>query len=304
MIATSRYEDEPTDVYPRLRERDLSLLWPKVSLEVYRRLRRRGASHEIAEDIVQDVALKILSKGVVYTDAADLTRFAHHAARQRWIDLMRQRDLRQTTGVATIDAHSQDVAQTVVESLTARRALRLMRDRDRAALFGATAASDVLRHRARRRLDHLWQSLGAWMGCISWRRARRVAFALGSAAATAFVVVVVGPAAPHFGRHDASGDGVPARGAKTLRVVLDMSRGEQPRAAAPAAHAHVAGTYHERVSLPTTHVNIGPKDDAVLDVGSRPTGADDAIVCVFKLPVVGSQCIGHASKPIPDLPLP
>ncbi len=80
-MGTSKFERWELRPSPRTTQPDLSPVdWVAVRSELYGVLRHRGATHENAEDITQDVVFKALSKQVPFADAEDLLRFAHHAA--------------------------------------------------------------------------------------------------------------------------------------------------------------------------------------------------------------------------------
>ncbi len=289
---------------PILRAREeISSVWLEVSRRVYASLRRRGVPHETAEDIVQDVALRLLDKNIEFVNGPDLARFAHRVAHDLSIDVRRRANRRQTTPSAEVDRDCADDAEAVVESLTARRAWTLLPRVDQVALLAADErpASSVeygRRFRARARLAGILASLEGWLVWLL-RKVRRPAPRLALASVTVAALWIVlecatPPAAPdrsHTGDTSAGG----AEHAPYDRAVFT-----QPNAStlAPATGVAAQPVYRERVSLPARRVVIGPGDEGVFNGGTAPTTHDDAVVCVGGFRYVPDLCLGKAMSPL------
>jgi DNA-directed RNA polymerase specialized sigma24 family protein len=162
----------------------LAVVWPEVSRRLTRLLASRGAAHDVTDDIVQEVAARVLSRGIVFEDAADLMRWTVPVALNLLVD-----HARATKRVAVggdVDTTVPDIADVVVDRDRLGRvlgAVAQLSDGDRAALVasGLPAADRresvrlaVRRHRARRRLLAIVDGaagIAAWLG-LRLRRAR------------------------------------------------------------------------------------------------------------------------------------
>ncbi len=140
--------------------------WGEVSRAVYAALRRRGANHETAEDIVQDTAFRLLTKGARYDDSDGLARFAHHVAHDLWIDDVRKRSRRVALDATLPTQQHTDEAVLVEDRIVALQAWRQLSERDQLALTATPSENAdpqgyVRKHRARRRLVQLLAAMSA-----------------------------------------------------------------------------------------------------------------------------------------------
>jgi hypothetical protein len=180
---------------------DLSVVWPEVSHRLAKLLTSRGAARDVVDDVVQEVAARILAHGIVYVDAMDLMRWAVPVALNLLVD--NARAAAKVTPV-TEDHHSpvSDVADLVAHRDRLGRvlgAVRQLSPADRAALATPSEAPAdrreavklaVRRHRARRRLLALVDGVAAFLGVVGgWLRRTR------SSAATATVAIAAAPMA-------------------------------------------------------------------------------------------------------------
>jgi Sigma-70 region 2 len=147
----------------------LSDVWPDVEPGLRRYAKSRGLVSSDVEDVLQEVALRVLSAAVAFSDAEDLRRYCFRVARNLMVDLTRLRD-KPTDVQAWPAGHSALDAVVALERVLDRHLLatiarRLMEltPKQRQALgppsSEATPAErnrcDVARHRARKRLLEL-----------------------------------------------------------------------------------------------------------------------------------------------------
>lgn len=160
----------------------------------------RGVDLSLAEDIVQDVALRALDKRVPFTDPDDLYRWASTTARHLHIDHLRTGG--RTTGDDSLlmVADGTDVAHAAERRVALGqvwRALAVMRPREREAILDSlhereARSSQVLvrRHRARASLRKAVGGVLVWVTAARLRM-REVAPELQSAAAAVALTPVL-----------------------------------------------------------------------------------------------------------------
>jgi DNA-directed RNA polymerase specialized sigma24 family protein len=284
--------------------------WPLMRKRLLRFLSSRGISAHAAEDAVQDVAERLLTRAVPHTDVDDLMRWCMTVARNAAID--QHRRLRRSVPLDRRDEDADDGTE-LLDLVDARMrlgrvlsALGNMSDDDVRCVMAsfddtptevASPALRARRHRLRRRLSELVGGFGL-IGVVARAlrpRAGRTTLGLSSAAvaSVALVTVVAGP--PHFG---GSPDHVrlhvtPA----TARVesVVDGSAVVR-RAARPATGVHHTAATAGKPSRPAADNGIHlrtPDKGGTLDVhgrNRRPT--DHSIVCIGGLTYVDDICVG------------
>jgi DNA-directed RNA polymerase specialized sigma24 family protein len=157
-------------------------VWPDVERRLRALLFRRGLDSPSADDIVQEVALRVLAHHVTYASATDLLRWAAPVACNLHVDLVRHRARVLDDPAATERPATVDVAREVAHRIELQRAFRgiaKLRPADREALIDAVAAEPVVpgsrqeavrlavrRHRARSRLAVVLEQLAAWTAAV------------------------------------------------------------------------------------------------------------------------------------------
>lgn len=275
---------------------DLSAAWKAARPTLYGRLRRAGASQTVAEDLLQEVALRIVAKQV---PIEDIVRWGTHVGRQLLIDEHRRA---QRVKVVALDldlAGLADVADAACAAVDGSRAWATLDLRDRDALTRDDLSNlYVRRHRARARLDKLF---GPFIGgVVVIRRLRSLLEPRADLVATMAVVVVMfgqlvaGPGwqehppvkvAQSGGRtgsrvqaHDAS----PAQ-LRTPPSGLASRRFESSKRPPPPA---VRFPTHAQVSL------VGPDGQRVAGAGTEPAEGDRPLLCV-QGPAAGRICVAR-----------
>lgn len=160
----------------------LEEVWPEVASRLAAMLRRRGLQPHTIEDIIQEVAARVLANHVLFGSADDLARWAFTVARNLACDDMRSR--RHLAEFPIEDRPAPDEVSTLVEKRVVleetARAFSQLTDSERGAILsGLTPASTggrkedirlaVRRHRARAHLARLLKGLvgilgGVWAG--------------------------------------------------------------------------------------------------------------------------------------------
>jgi len=282
--------------------------WPLMRMRLLRFLRTRGVSAHAAEDAVQDVAERLLTRDIPHTDVEDLMRWCMTVARNSAID--QHRRLRRSVPLDRCDEDAidgselHDLVETRMRLDRVLRALgRMSYDDVRCVVASlddapAEVASPALRarrHRLRRRLSEMVGCFGLAGVVIRALRPRagRTTLGLSSAAVAtvALVTVVAGPA-----QFTNSPERVPLHVAPaTVRVepVADGVRVQRPvrpagghrEAAAPRPPARPAG--------PSGIHLRSPDKGGTIDVQAHDRGPDDdGIVCVSGLKYVHNVCVG------------
>lgn len=261
---------------PALTSRDLGLddVWPEVSAELVRYLRRRGATPCQAQDVAQDVAVKVLTRKVAFTSAQDLLRWCYPVARNGLVDLQRAgRRVADEPGAApelpaVVDVHAVVEARMRLERVVA--GFRRLEVGDQEALRPLLAGEDLSASADRREATRL---------AVRRHRAR------------ARLTALVGPAATVVGWVLGT-KGRPARrvapGAVALPLALAVATGALPQLAPPAAEpvapaqqaaSHPGGpaapiAVQSRVTPPT---RMAPAADRVAAAAPAPAAARELV---------------------------
>lgn len=189
-------------------------VWPEVSAELERYLRRRGATSSQAQDLAQDVAVKVLTRGVAFTSAQDLLRWCYPVARNGLVDLQRAArrvadDPEQAPEASSgVDVHAVVEARIRLTRVLAgirrldvgdQEALRpLLRGEELPASADRREATRlaVRRHRARARLTTLVGPAAAVLGWVLGTRGRPARRVAPAAVALPFALAVATGALP------------------------------------------------------------------------------------------------------------
>jgi DNA-directed RNA polymerase specialized sigma24 family protein len=189
-------------------ENHLSLQWREVSARLGRYLRRQGVPHDAVDDLLQDVALKVLERELPFEDAEDLLRWCYVVGRNLAVD--RARRVQPSAEVAESLASPQDVHEHATHSIrwqAVLKALPQLSPTDRESLLTAAFGEQevgttrqeqvklaVRRHRARSRLITLMGAAYALvLGWIGFLRRPRPTAAL-TAVPAALLVAQLMPA--------------------------------------------------------------------------------------------------------------
>jgi hypothetical protein len=298
----------------------LAEAWPEVSERLAKLLACRGVDPVLAQDIVQDVAVRALDKRVPFTDPDDLYRWAAVAARNLHIDHMRTG--RVTTEVETLAGvpDDTDVAYAVERRLALGhvwRAIAVMRPGERDAIIDSlhehparTSGALVRRHRARATLK---KAVGGMIAVVSAARVRLrvVSPALRTAGAVAVVTpVLVLDLGAGVLAHGAATRDVSPRTTRLVSVVTvssdarDTARSYGRMAGGatrlrPGRAAAPRDPYAARVTPISdrgdTHV-AGPGGTGI-DHTHEPNQSGALEACLTDVPDVGTVCT-------PKIPLP
>lgn len=291
---------------------DLSSAFIAARPVLYRRLRRAGASHDIAEDLIQDIATKALAKKIA---PGDLLRWGTHVGRQLLIDERRLARRRPAAALHDDHAAEEDAATTAVLAVDAARAWLRLEARDREALQDDELPNlYVRRFRARAGLARL---LGAVMGVLHWVRAkaerlRPVMFEYLLAAVVGLVVVArtLSPEPPPAPPTEAAT--AAARGPRTPQEAPPdpTPPNTASRSASEAAAAHSRGPSSVRALAPPplarfpTHVTITvtvpSQPHPVADAGTRPADGEQPLACA-QAPTAGRICVDRFATPSAQL---
>lgn len=201
--------------------------WPTVARRLLRQLRRRGATPDLADDVLQEVAVRAIERDVPFESAADLYPWCATVADRLLIDDHRQRTRRSITDLpddlaATLDVPAHAEARTDLRTVTALVGELSVSDRE--LLLRSTGEQPrmtnremIRRHRIRARLLAAIESILVVIGLR--RRFDGVTRRAATATALAGLPVVLVTAALLLPAIDADG------GAR---------RGARPHPAAPA----------------------------------------------------------------------
>jgi DNA-directed RNA polymerase specialized sigma24 family protein len=276
--------------------------WPEVSTRLKRMLGSRGVDPTLAEDIVQDVALRALDKQVPFTDPDDLYRWAATTARHLHIDHLRTGG--RTTGdelLVAVPDHT-DVAHAAERRVALGqvwRALAVMRPREREAILDSlhereARSSQVLvrRHRARASLRKAVGGVLVWVTAARLR-AREWAPALQNASAAVVLTpaLAVGTAglfaaeapqpAPVVVRTERVAETGPGPGP----VVRSDRVGPAPAAPRRAVQAPAPDAPREEERPQSTELAPG------LTIEDEPSPPPDVLVCVENSSFLPMQCV-------------
>lgn len=309
-------------------------VWPQVNTSLISYLCRRGATFPQAQDISQEVALKVLTRDVAFTSAQDLLRWCYPVARNALVDEQRTASRIYTvpdvgseeeTGVDVVDRFDTHV---VVESrLRLQRVLagiRQLSAADQTALApfladdGPAEPADrtestrlaVRRHRARNRLVALVGPAAAALGWALGPRPARptrlqptlAAAGVSFSIAVAVVVAPVldAPAAPRLAplvtRLVDLGTGT-GTGAPTPRDAAGTgARASSVTSTAPTSAPYVDVRDEVRAEVPAAGVAVA--------TGTRaPRGRE--LVCAGGLSALRRTCVDRPfDLPPPAEPVP
>ena len=279
-----------TGVTPELTE-----IWPQVRPRLLAYLVARGISPANADDVVQDVAERVIRHRIDFVDADDLLRWCVPVARHASIDQHRR-----TTRLVSIHsvadcAEADDLTETVGARLRLRRVMDgwgKLSSTDRETLVDAAlddaglaldSATRVRRHRARKRLLELVGPAAA----AAW--AIRVARRIGRTG-----VAVVTPAAV------AASFVIGAGGGSVAAPAIAAMPPDQPRAASQAHAPVAAGSVVHRpqphaysIVVTSPRMAVRPGQQAPVRIYGHDRRAQDrGLVCVTSVPVVSSLCVG------------
>lgn len=275
---------------------DLSAAWKAARPTLYGRLRRAGASHSVAEDLLQEVALRIVAKQV---PIEDIVRWGTHVGRQLLIDEHRRAKRIKVVALDLDVAGLADVADAASAAVDGSRAWATLDLRDRDALTREDLPNlYVRRHRARARLDKL---LGPFIGgIIALRQLRSLLEPRADlVAAMALVVVMIGQlvAGPSWQqRPSVKIAESEARSASAGQIRGAISA--EPPNSSPGSATRVPQS-PKRLSPPTvrfpTHaqvVLVGPDGQRVAGAGTEPAEGDRPLLCV-QGPAAGRICVAR-----------
>jgi hypothetical protein len=298
----------------------LEVVWPEVHRRLLRFLHARGTDASTAEDIVQEVALRVVALDVSYESADDLMRWAATAARNLAIDQWRA-DSRYGAVPLEEAASAVDVDATVEHRLRLEAVgdswMRLS-ERDREALrsgaLGTKASSRtegvrwaVQRHAARARLTAMIDGLA---GVVVWvatrfryrpRRTSRAVLIL-SVPALAVAVVLLPHALQLVTPEDT--DSRPARLGRRTEQAVDVST----RTTVPAVEARPRSSSAARGGatkgqlagvVPYGRVGLGHESKIQKGVETWRKRPDNSLACVWDVPLLPPVCVNPALPPLP-----
>jgi len=273
----------------------------------------RGVSAHVAEDAVQDVAERLLTREVPHTNVDDLMRWCMTVARNSAID--QHRRLRRSVPLESGDdvedrSELVDLVEARLRLDRTLRALRNMSYDDLRCVIGsiddefeaegvASPALRARRHRLRRRLAELVGGFGLIGVLVRALRpqAGRVTLGLSSAAiaSVALVTVVVG-AAPHAGSATAHSPLRIAPATVHLEPVGDGTAVVRRSAAPATASRGTSAGSHSRRSAgqPGLHLRSPDQGGAVDFRGHRRGGDDKGVACLRGLYYVHDFCVAPA----------
>ncbi|HEX8002836.1 MAG TPA: sigma-70 family RNA polymerase sigma factor [Mycobacteriales bacterium] len=290
-------------------------VWPDVERRLRALLYRRGLDQPSADDVVQEVALRVLAHGVTFESAGDLLRWAAPVACRLHVDLLRHRARLTDPEEATDRPSRDDVAGEVADRLELQRALRAiarLRPADRDAIIDAVASEPavprdrqeavrlaVRRHRARTRLAVVLEQLAGWVAATlaGWRallRDRRghVLAALVPAAAVLPLILSPHTTPPP----DSVAAPPPVAAAPAAPVVRAIATTRAVTATAVRAPVRPAATTVSRTRRAAPAPSARREDVKVrapgigIVAGRDARQSDDKFLCVTNVPVVDRVC--------------
>ena len=277
----------------------------------------RGVDLSLAEDIVQDVALRALDKRVPFTDPDDLYRWAATTARNLHIDHVRSGG--RTTGDDSLVGVADDTdvahaAERRVALAQVWRALAVMRPREREAILDSlhdreARSSQVLvrRHRARATLRKAVGGVLVWTIGARLRLRELVPSAQQAAATAVLAPVLVAGAfvaepvttSPPRPAPVAVAPAPSTQDRPRVATHTPARRGARPpvvRAAAP-----VATTVRRDAPAPDATPKQGPTRFGPAIIEEEPEPPTGALLCVERAPGDPIHCVAHPDRPDPSL---
>jgi hypothetical protein len=279
-------------------------VWPEVSRALVRFLCRRGASDAQAQDIAQDVALKVLTRHIPFTSSQDLLRWCYPVARNALVDAQRASarfvavpdedaafdvpDMFDTHRVVESRLRLQDVLVGIRQLSSAdQEALAPLLDDDGPADPTCRRESTrlaVRRHRARARLTALVGPVAAVFGWVLGARPARTSarFAPAAVAVSLSLASVAGGAAVvQTPSHEALQATMVSDTVAAPAAVSAPARPVAPpaRAVAPVRRAAVAAD-ETRVVVPATGVVVrtGTRAPRGRELACASTGGERSCV--------------------------
>lgn len=281
--------------------------WPLLAKRLSAYLRRRGASWHDIDDIVQECAVRVLSREVPFTDVDDLLAWCLTVVRNAHVDLHRGHGRLAAEDVpdmpASVDVHEEVAARLRLDTVVA--AWPQLSAADRLVLTEAAMGVPaprgrreavrlyVRRNRARQRLQALTAALVGVLAVLG-RNARRHVLPLTTLTSTAAVTFLwLSP--------------VPSQGSPAPPLVPDAPAGQ---AAVRSAHArpaspsgHVAGRrvapqppQRARGGARVLVAAQGPEGyGAELTSHERPASGG-SLVCVGDLPLLADTCLADPTR--------
>lgn len=285
-------------------------VWPHVAKRLSASLRQRGASTHDTDDLVQECALRLLSREVPFTDAGDLLTWCFTVVRHAHIDLHRGRARLMAEAVpdlpATVDVHDEVVARLRLQSVV--KAWPQMSALDRRVLAQAVQEMPtpaprreavrlyVQRNRARQRLHALIAAL-VWILGLVGRSVRRQVMPLTALTAAAVAVVTLArlPTPPH-GAGEVQESPValsPPASFINEAVVSFEARLIQPILALPKRQPSVTGSGRPG---PKSSARMLASTQAPGGYGAEVTSHDrpasgGGLICVGDLPALPDTCV-------------
>jgi hypothetical protein len=292
---------------------ELDRCWPSIQRRLLAALLRGGASRADAEDVVQEVAIKLMRTPLRSYGEQDVLRWCFRVARNARIDALRRGAALQALDGAAHDqpASSADVAHIVEQRDRLERALRcipLLRASDQEALLGDSSRAvdrreavklNVRRLRARQRLLEMVGGIIAVLAAARPLRAKQPAAALLSGSVLLGLLALPAPgrapgavAAPPRPLHEAA----------TAAVEAGAPAAPQPEQVEEAAGSASSAQPLQVVAPPAVQ-----RSSAQVEVVAPATGlvvvrvvAEEepvpgeghSLVCAERMPLVGRACLG------------
>ena len=290
-------------------------VWPEVSTRLRRQLCSSGLDRSAAEDVVQEVAARVLTARPSFESAGDLLRWATVVARRLAVDEHRAR--RRLTADDTLERPSRvDVeaeALTRLQLDAVGRALPDLSPAHRQALTSVPVAAAerseqvrhaVRRHRARAQLVRLVERLpvvAAVLGILGALLRRRSARRLALVAALSVPVALVpllshGPARPPASPPPSAPEprvlhptltSAPAPAATSAPRGADRAQSDGATEATAAGHRQAPAA----PSPLDAKLTLAPLNTPAAEVTSRPRGKEDEDLCVAPPVVGGRVCV-------------
>lgn len=303
------------------------MVWPVVAPRLTSALLARGVNRATTEDIVQEVASRVLVKSPSFSSADDLYRWARRVGINLSIADYR-RSTRIVFAVPTERADHTDVHLAVEDRLAWERLLEglvTLSESEREVLLyeilgrpdwtvATTRVAKVRRHRARRRLEEALRAIGDGAAAIVglhrrwWRAFDPV---MSSPAALAAVAWLLPTAASLLGLSPAGDPPVAPGAAGARRIELAVAQRPVPEATASPAPSRSESEDRRRTGAsptasppptpPSTVLRLPGEAHGVADGGVTRRDEDTLRVCVQGNPVLSDGCVVSAN-PFEHLP--